>query len=110
MVLSAPSDPAAQSAALSPREMQESLEQYNQGITAIDAARKALDKTTLSAREYAKAEVDPMNPPPQFCSALYISRFSAKSLRCVAQGSPRRSGWVEGAGTPERVAGFTATT
>lgn len=34
------------------------VEQYNRGVTAIHAAQQALDKATMSAREYAKAEVD----------------------------------------------------
>jgi len=54
------------------------VEQYNRGATAIGAIEKALGKATMSARAWAKAEVDALN-----LSASQAKKLLALKLRLI---------------------------
>ena len=66
-----------------------SVEQYNRGVTAIHAAQKALDKATMSAREYAQAEVAGMN-----LAASEAQRLLALKLRLI-EVEEQKAAWAK---------------
>ena len=67
------------------RALLESVEQYNRGVTAIGAAQKALDKATMSAREYAEAEVRGMD-----LAATEARKLLALKLRLIETDEARK--------------------
>jgi hypothetical protein len=60
------------------RERLASVEQYNRGVTGIAAIEKALAKATMSARDWAKAEVDALD-----LSADHAARLLALKTRLI---------------------------
>ena len=77
-----------------------SVEQYNRGVTAINAAQKALDRATMSARDYAKAEVDGLN-----LAAKEAERLLSLKLRLIEVDEQRKA-FAEARATLDRGEGL----
>ena len=77
-----------------------SVEQYNRGVTAINAAQKALDKAAMSARDYAQAEVAGLN-----LAAAEAQKLLALKLRLIEVDEQRKA-FAEGRATLERGEGL----
>ena len=67
-------------------DRQKTVDEYNRGVTAIGAVDKALAKATMSAREFAKYEVDGLK-----LSADAAAELLAKNLQLMAVEEAKRA-------------------
>ncbi|MBM4017415.1 MAG: hypothetical protein FJ288_03660 [Planctomycetes bacterium] len=71
------------------RAQEESRQQWNRGLAAIEAAQKAIQRATMSAEEYARAEVAGMN-----LAAEHAQKLLDLKLRLI-EADKQRKAWAE---------------
>ena len=79
-----------------------SVEQYNRGLKAVLDTQKALDKATMSPRQYARAEVEGMN-----LAAAEAGKLLALKLRLV-EVDEQKAAWTKANAEHERGEGLVA--